>query len=349
MFVMTDTDSLITEDSSCLADYFTDINYIDQVAHFFLLSYLIVVLVRLGRVRDVSFSICDAHLIDAVCQISTVGLIFATFRILRKENFNMEVPVVGVLLGVLLSITTFTFGISVGRSWGLAEAMLQGNDGIASPSGGRSNKRTIRPKISNSNSHHKPHAPGTTVTAAAAAVHYSSDDSSLMSQSSSSRKRTGGNSRVPDSNSISNSSSSNSSNSRRKEEEEKKKQLEHATVESIYETVESAKVALLSNLELNLLPAGKTAASAGDNSEWKLVRTGYSSHIWLSKQRVRHSSSSLSSGSTSERVNNIMIKASCFSVMSVTDVALFLHEHDITTGLECIIKHRTPLQTLRNR
>jgi hypothetical protein len=225
-------------------------------------------------------------------------------------------------------ITTFTFGISVGRSWGLAEAMLKSNDAMTTPSSNKG-KRTIRPKISTFNANHKQPAGGTSSS------HYSSDDSSLMSQSSSSRKK-GGN--------MASTLQVKSASLLNKEEDDKKKQIENDIVESIVDTVESAKETLLSNLELNLLPSAAPSASdgGGGSSEWKLVRTGYSSHIWLSKQRVRHNSSS-------EKPNRIMIKASCFSVLSVTDVALYLHENDITTGLECIFKHRTPLQTLKNK
>jgi hypothetical protein len=324
------TPSNSASDDVCLGDYFSDLTYLDQLAHGFLAAYLLVVLLRLVRAPEMKMSICDAHLIDAVCQISTVCLFFATFRILRKENFNIQIPITTVLLTVLAIITTFTFGVSVGRSWGMAEAMLKPREGSAA-SGGNSgsssrNKRTIRPKY-----------PIASVTDDSYAD--TSDDSSMMSQQSVSSRRKAA-SKEAGSAALS-AAKNKSAYLLSKEEEDKKKQSENAVVESIFATVESAKISLLSNLELNLLPSGEPSSSGVDSGEWKLVRTGYSSHIWLSKQRRQTSAN--------DRVNSIVIKASCFSVMSVTDVAMYLHENAITTGLECIVKNNTSLQLLKNK
>lgn len=307
----------------CLADYFSDITIVDRLTHLFLVSYLLVVLFRLMRAPEVKLSICDAHLIDAVCQISTVSLAFATFRILRKENFNIQIQITSVLLTILAAITTFTFGISVGRSWGMAEAMLKGGENGSSigPSSSKS-KRIIRPKPAAFHSDNS-------------GAHSSDDSSSLMSVSSSSRRKAA---KAESLHAKQNKSAFLLS----KEEDDKKKKQESEVEATIFETVESAKVNLLSNLELNLLPSGMASSSGGDISEWKLVRTGYSSHIWLSKQRRS------GSASAGDRANSVMIKASCFSAMSVTDVAMFLHANDITTGLECIFKHRTAIQSLKN-
>jgi len=321
------SDSMCVADNVCIADYFADITYVDQLTHTFLALYFIVVLVRLVRAPEVKLSICDAHLIDAVCQISTISLTFATFRILRKENFNIQIPITSVLLTVLAIITTFTFGISVGRSWGMAEAMLQSNESGLTPSTSNNStgnstksKRTIRPKVP------------------LPQVNEDSDDSSLMSQQSAASKKKAA--AREQKNAAIVAKKNKSAFMQSKEEDDKKKHEENAVIESIYTTVESAKVNLLSNLELNLLPSGEPSSGGNDSGEWKLVRTGYSSHIWLSKQRK--------SSASNDRVNSIMIKASCFSVMSVTDVALYLHENDITTGLECIVKHSTSLQVLKN-
>jgi hypothetical protein len=328
--------ALSFSEAVCLTDYFTDFNYVDRLAHFFLVLYLIVVLVRLVRAPEAKFNICDAHLIDAVCQISTISLVFATFRILRKENFNLQIPITAVLITLLATITTFTFGISVGRSWGLAEAMLKGND-VAASTPSRS-KRTIRPKVTTfspaTHTHHK--------DSAVTSFSSDGDDSSLVSHSFSSRRKGAHNHSGTSSSSLHGKSAILLS----KEEDDRKKQLENEVVETIFQTVESAKVSLLSNLELNLLPAGAPSPPSDASNVWKLVRTGYNSHIWLSRrQRVKNSPPSRDR----DRANSIMIKASCFSVVSVTDVALFLHENDITTGLECMFKHRTPLQTLKNK
>ena len=303
-------------EEACLSDYFADITYVDRLTHLFLALYLVVVLVRLLRASDMKFSICDAHLIDAVCQISTVFLVFAGFRILRKENFNMQIPITSVLMTVLGMITTFTFGISVGRSWGMAEAMLQVGDVTSNVTKKSKNKRVIRPKLN---------------TAVVNNQAYSSDDSSFKGYSSPTKRvasKSYHDSPVP--------TQVKSASLVSQEEEDKKKILENEIVQTICDTVQSAKEKLFSNLELNLVSSGPHSPTKNNPSEWKLVRTGHSSHIWQSKH-------------TNDRKNNLIIKASCFSVMSVKDVTYFLHENEITTGLECIFKDSSTIQTLKNK
>eukprot|EP00602_Paraphysomonas_sp_CaronLab_P002341 CAMPEP_0185032022 /NCGR_PEP_ID=MMETSP1103-20130426/19837_1 /TAXON_ID=36769 /ORGANISM="Paraphysomonas bandaiensis, Strain Caron Lab Isolate" /LENGTH=928 /DNA_ID=CAMNT_0027567755 /DNA_START=314 /DNA_END=3100 /DNA_ORIENTATION=- len=180
------------------------------------------------------------------------------------------------LCGCLISLI---FGISLGRSWGLAEAKVQQPPLKLDPQSER--KRVIKSKIPHSQS--EPYV-GNLQSASASTLHSPAPLGADVSEDD---------------------------------------------TQVVFETAESAKTALLSILDVN----SNASKSKGDVTmrNWKLARTGYSSHMWVSKHKTA----------------NILIKGTCFSTMSVVSVAKYLYQNSIWTGLEGIVSQKVELQSMR--
>jgi hypothetical protein len=94
----------------------------------------------------------------------------------------------------------------------------------------------------------------------------------------------------------------------------------------IFEAAEAAKSSLLAVLDVST-NASKNSVDVTLRN-WKLARTGFSSHMWIAKNKTP----------------NILIKGTCFASLPVVK---YLFQSGISTGPEGTVGERETLRTLR--
>ena len=115
------------------------------------------------------------------------------------------------------------------------------------------------------------------------------------------------------------------------ESDGRRRSLSEDETSPIFETAEIAKSLVMSILDMK----PNASKKKGDNAlqHWKLARTGYSSHMWVSTRKE----------------SNILIKGTCFCQANVASVVKYLFHNGISTGLEGILGEKEVLVGLRRQ
>jgi hypothetical protein len=233
----------------------------------------------------------NSFLLDTFCHLILLLFLYLTFYLMKDELMNLRINLSTALCVLCSCLISLIFGITIGRSWGYAEAKNEKHEN-QNVSNSNEKKRVIKSKnhipvsssssslptelMDNFNSH-----PFSSAAAAAHMPHVSSQIVTPMD------------------------------------------------TQEIYEAAEVAKLNLLSTLEIHPKPRSDNLQTPSGN--WKLVRSGAQSHVWISTQKT----------------TKTLIKGSCLSSLSPAAVAKYFYQNNLSTGLEGIMKEKEILTSFR--
>jgi hypothetical protein len=216
----------------------------------------------------------SSSLLDTISHVILMIFLYLTFHLLKEEHLNLRISLSTALSALCACLLSLVFGLSLGRSWGYAEAQGELRHSSHLDGSEQERKRFLKPK-------HNP----VFVDSDALTAHQLA--SPLLSP------------------------------------------LPETTMDTqeIYEAAEVAKLNLLSILEIN----SPTPHTETLPRNWKLVRSGNNSHVWLSTHKA----------------SNTLIKGSCMTALSSAETAKYFYQNNLATGLEAIMKEKEMLFTFR--
>jgi hypothetical protein len=220
----------------------------------------------------------SSSLLDTICHVILVLFLYLTFHLLKEEHLNLRISLSTALSALCACLVSLVFGISLGRSWGYAEA--KGERELQSVNGSeQERKRVLKQK----------QIPISGESNAFVAHQHQQLPPSLSSTPAPPPETT-------------------------------------IDTQEIYEAAEVAKLNLLSILEINQPNRSETLPR-----NWKLVRSGNSSHVWMAAHKA----------------SNTLIKGSCVTSLSSAAIAKYFYENNLPTGLESIMREKETLFTFR--
>jgi hypothetical protein len=188
----------------------------------------------------------SSFLLDTLCHLVLLLFLYLTFNLMTDDLMNLKINLSTALCVLCSCLISLIFGITIGRSWGYAEAKNEKHD--IPISNAIEKKRIIKSKNN---------------------IPASSSSSSLTSSLST---------ELMDSY-MSTQSSSTVSGSQTSSHN-----VTAMDTQEIYEAAEVAKLNLLSILEIHPTPRSENFKTPSGN--WKLARSGLHSHVWISTQKT---------------------------------------------------------------